>query len=470
MITEWRRYNTDYPLSNSQFEGLVCDASFVLFDYETPVLQSITLTDVVRFTFTFDGATPVFFVLTKQNCQQDAVLELYYLGRYYGFLVLGPRANRIAGGFEGTNITVGSPFHLNTVRFINSHNGVYSLQGKAGNVSLTTSDDLLVSSGSISAISVPNKLQTFSALPGTVQVWNPATQQLIDTDDLTNTNLINQAKQTGFGTNISSAKLDQLVVVDTALVGVSYNGTTNKSTLYDCSAYPWTAIRTIASTQILALAWQSSNLYALTPTAVVNLGPSPYSGSTTYSLAMTGLKNLASVNGFLVASKTGPYDANATPHSRTSDLFYKITLGGGSATTKSCGVLTYKHLSSPPDFHLPTTTALGVSGSNLLVLAGTNIYQIAAGPTSINAATATLLKSIECPLSSSNSLVSGVWSMTFSPVTPLKTINSATPSNNNIMLIGSGPLTVNKTGTGELTIDLNIADSVLNVKRTQHYE
>ena len=88
----------------------------------------------------------------------------------------------------------------------------------------------------------------------------------------------------------------------------------------------------------------------------------------------------------------------------------------------------------------------------------------------INAATATLSATAMPQAYASGNLLQGGWTITFSPVTPLKKLNNTTPTNNTLQLVGSGALIVNKTNTNELTVDLDIEDPVLNVKRTTHYE
>lgn len=159
-ITEWRTVDSLYPFNGSDYAGLFYDAQFVLFDYETPLLSSITINTQLVFNFLFDGVNTVAFPFDITGCVENATVQLRYNTRYYGSVTFGPYITTVLANLAGQTTKIDESFHQDTVRVINSQAGVYSVQGMSGalNITFSSNDFLLntINPASLSAITAPN--------------------------------------------------------------------------------------------------------------------------------------------------------------------------------------------------------------------------------------------------------------------------------------------------------------------------
>ena len=474
-ITEYRRYDSSYPLMDSSLVGLFGDAVFVLFDTETPLLQTITITDTLVFTMQFDGVNSITFSFDPGICLQDTTLTLRANNRYYGSLVVGPLIEQIASGSLGQLITVNCQFSDNTVRTINSKNGVYGIENLSGTVTVSTSDDMPFTTSpinAINAISLPNKLQTLTTSAQDLYVWDSSNQAMIKLGDTTFTNIVDPTKITGYIANSAVAGISAVVATidgsgNPMLTGLIYGP--NTTAIYNCSVYPWQLLQTVNVTLLDSCAL-SGSLYGLTSAGIFNFGVYPFTGSAVYPLKITNARHITGVpalsGGYFVVTRPGPQDPNTKTN--TSDLFYQVTVSGGSTTATPCGILTYAS-----NFHLPTTTALTVSTSipgtlQLLAVCGENVYGVALDDQYINAGITTLYSGLGASYPKL-SLVEGGWRIIFAPITPLLTINGQPSTSNNIQLLGDDVVMINRTDVNSLTLAVTINDAVLNVTRQTYY-
>lgn len=474
-ITEWRRTGYSYPLNaDSDLAGLFYDATFVLFDTESPVLSTITIGDQLGFVFSFSD-TDTTFLFDRTDCVENAVLRLRNDGRYYGSLTLGPLITQVANGSFGIMLAVQTAFHLNTVQFINSKLGLLSLQGQTGSVVISSSDDIQASVLPVrfDAISMPNNLKHLNSDATGVYTWDPRSQKMSKLNDSSTTNILDPAQITGFLNTSNASNINYFVKISNGstpiLVGVSYDANKVSTTIFDCSFYPGKVICRIPDIRLISVASVGTTLVGLTDNnELYSMGVYPFSAGTPVALTVAGFTKIAGVsNGsgsYVVATKPGLLDTSTSTN--TSSIFYKLALDG---TPQAAGPLVHSGNS-----HLPAIVALGSGidshgNTAVIALAGNQFYVISAIGGYLETTAPTIAGSIASS-PTDGSIVSGGWAVTFTPVIPLKKINNHTPVSNNLQLTGNELVGITRTGSNQLTVSIVVDDAQLNVNRSQYYE
>ena len=463
---------------NSDIPGCFLDASFLLYDTETPLLISVTAGETVTFNFAFDGINVIPFVFNQSACVPDASIQLRYGGRYYGNLVFGPSIYTLVSGALGLYVGINTEFHGNTVRTLNSKGGVYSFGGLYGPVNVTTDNDLMMNvtgapTPNLSAISLPNALQTVQSDSNSLYIWQPVNQDMTILGVSSLQTVLNPNQV--IGSFVVSSNVPRLDFVTSAvhsgsqiLIGAANTG--DSTSIFDCSTYPWYKISEIASTNAVQLSYLNDHIILLDVSGnLIDLGLYPYNDPQTITTGVSGLINMASVNGsgggYLVMVARGGVGY--------SDHYYQINLtyslgGVPSAVVTPKGLFAYNGNSSMLGTHTITTIQSG-GVNKILVNSGAQLYTIPATSSSVYPGVASAYgSSLGSAPTVTTYIVQGGWSVTYKPVTPLKLINNGTGTGN-ISILGSELVTVKATKPNEITISIDVDDSRTNIKRTQHY-
>lgn len=465
-ITQWRAQSAGYPFPSSLVPGLFVDASFVLFDNEVPTLTSIVIDGTVTFNFTFGS-----FSFAKAACANNLSIQLRTASRYYGTLTFGEYADTVVSGMLGATLTLNTSFHGNTVRTINSLAGLYSIQGQHGVVNIETDEDIMVgvspmAADSLSAISMPNAQKIVEMASGLYH-WDNTTQFMSVVGSTSTQNVIDPEAVTGnFVSTGNTPRIDNMTVVTQSgtnvLIGASYDSTTQDSILYDCSVYPWIKFATIQDRQIVKLAQMNNELYALDVNGVLlNLGAHPYTSHPSVpNLAVSRLKNITSI-----ADGTTNFLIGCRSNIKSSDSYFKINSSGNA---DPLGTFSIGGSTNVPGTHM--LTSIMIDGAPYVALnSGTAIYLLQVTADGVNPSDPTLYGSALSQTPTARiSVFPGPWSLNYTPVTPLRSINGV--SANHIKLIGDNIITVNNTQKDEVTVSIEITDALTNIKRTQHYE
>ncbi len=158
---------TPYPLVKSfGYDGLFIDANFIQFDGFVPVLNTIKVADDnIEITITFDSG-PQVLVYTISSVSVIGTTKYVYDGdRYLGTLVFGNGVGRFLNN-KGNQVTlaINIPFLSHTTKSISSTAGVYSIDGKYGNLQFTSDENINyeVDAGDITfnAIALPAVVNT----------------------------------------------------------------------------------------------------------------------------------------------------------------------------------------------------------------------------------------------------------------------------------------------------------------------
>ena len=144
-ILEWSNEHSlgSYPLAKvfNPVDFLV-DATFVQFDGFVPVLKQLKVTQTtMTITITTDAGDVD--VLVSKPGPSDYAPELSARvvsskGRHLGYLVFGQGLVTVFATKLNDTVKVNIPFHQTCVRGVNSNSGVYSIEGYAGAVNITT--------------------------------------------------------------------------------------------------------------------------------------------------------------------------------------------------------------------------------------------------------------------------------------------------------------------------------------------
>ena len=458
-IVEWLDNQTEYPLKNAGYlGGLFSDASFIMYDNFIPVLNTInvTITSLI-INITFDDGSST-FTIPITNISEGASYRFYLNNRSYGVVVFGRLINDILANVYGTSISAGVSFDPSVVRSINSVNGVYSINGLSGDVTIDFDDNISMTGTRLDAVSLPSNLEIFKTDIGSVYLY---------------TNSQNLAEM-----NLSTNELTYLNALDKDYsIIYNFNGnwlgvvvTSSASTIFDLTSIPSAPVTGLTNIPGIITALSSDNagnLWALVGNSLVQLSNTGiYSVGTPISIGLTGSSGMSCFDDYFIVYLPGPkdYSTNSTYY---SNLLYKVTVSAGVATTMPLGLLNDPVLGNK----LPWLISMFVLNGNLYgaSISGVsgNIYQIdPVNATVINAGTVT-------GNSISGDFISaflGGPSITINNVVALKTINSITPSGSQINLLGSSTVNVTQSSGDTITIGLPVATQYLNVKRTTTYE
>ena len=462
-ITQWRGQDGAYPLPSAALAGLFSDASFVLFDNETPLLVDIQVANSTTFDFMFDGVNVVSFV-NNSACVTNGAFQLRNGNRYYGTLVFGENVSLLSN-YAGTTMEIGIAFHGDTVRTINSSAGLYSIQGQTGAIDITTDSNIFVTivsgQAQLNAVSLPNQIQTVTSTANALYVWDSQQQTLTALGDATQQNLINPSTFTESLLNTSYAPA--ITYMTAGLIGAS--NVSGSIIVYNCNSYPWNSIQTIIGHQAQAITTYNSATYVLLSTGnIFNL-----TTSATLTVSGLNLKNIVGVgSSFLLGVAAGPPGMSDLHYQINPDSSYVLlgAFSAGSLTMPGTQILTYGNYNSEPV---------------VFVNSGTIVYAIPAisyNP-AINRVVGNLPKTYTQPVS----LLTAPWSVAFSPAVPLATINDQTPYFsstsggcrpspsylNSIQIIGDNIVTLNNTGQNQITVAILIDDALTNINRTANY-
>lgn len=154
---------TPYPLVKSiGYDDVLLDANFIQFDNFTPVLQSITVTETgIVFTIQFDLIVKDITIPSNFFTGVGVSYKIYEDSRYLGCLVFGRGIfNLLETKTQLLNLNASFLSHL--VRGIPSGAGVYSIQNKYGEVTLSKDINIwyVVSGGDVTINAVAVKPYT----------------------------------------------------------------------------------------------------------------------------------------------------------------------------------------------------------------------------------------------------------------------------------------------------------------------
>ena len=485
-ITEWQNNQTDYPLKSAgKLSGIFCDASFVQFDGFIPILNSVSIvSDKLQMVFTMDDGTQTFEPLIA-DISQGYKYRLRSNNRYYGVVVFGRSIDSIISGVYGASITAGYRFESCTVRSIDSTNGVYSLQGNYGDVSITFDKNIrygYTDKYVFDAISVPNNLDVVQTSASSLYSFS-------------NSNKVS-ALDFGTGTSTSLTSLitgcNILYNHDSRLLGFD---NTAKS-LYILNNIPGIKLFvTQPNVDIKAMAadnlgklWLGANINK--SAALIWVGtwvPSdgnysqdngPSNGiinkfqirdeaNALVDISLSNLNSIVYVNNQFIISVDGDYDYVSSLY--YSSKFYVINefnFANSSCVVAALGIL------RSPSSHLPQIKGLLSFNNSLIgwIINNTNnvvYYNINTSNLRANMLHTYIHDSV---IGNILSVFVGGPAIALNSVTPLKTINGMTPINNHVYIKGNDAVNITQSANDTLTLSLTISDQNLNVRRTTQYE
>ena len=463
-ITEWQNNETEFPLVGAgQLSGLFCDASFVSYDSFIPVLTNVTVseTQVILSIQMDDGLQQ--FAFPIENIKPGFGTRLRSTTRSYGSVVFGRLSEDLVAGTLGSSIASNCRFDSSTVRAIDSTNGIYSVAGLGGAVSILLDGNFMYDTGVLSAVSLPNSLEVLqtSANQNYVLSANRVLQK-VDNSGLMDLTVMDRAYY-------------QIITHGGHLIGAAIqNGVTS---LYDLATQPSIRKLTGIAATIKAFAVDGSgHLIALIGDKLFNLGDYPYSYNSTTGIS-TGVTNpvgMTFINGVYLVYTNGMRDYSVGGTVYLSNFVYSVVVSGSSATSTFLGLLVDPSIDNSVNFtanqHVPWLNGMYIFGTQVYGWSAVNgnyvLFNI--DPNSLNVTTIN-----SCQYSSAVSQIAGFVggpSITLNSVAPLKTINSLSPVHNQINLMGSDTVSINPSATDTIKVSLAVNDAQLNVFRSKNYE
>jgi hypothetical protein len=493
-ITGWQDGQTDYPLVNAgKFSGVFCDASFVQFDAFVPTLNSFSLISTasqlydlsksLKISITMDDGAQDFYVLASEAVKGKSI-RLRANSRYYGTLVFGRSILDVTKGVYGSDVIVGASFASSAVRSIDSHKGLYSLQGLGGAVTLELDNTITYNNANheLQAVSIPTNLNTIATSDSYLYLLS------------SNQRLLRVSNNSPTYTEEYLVTLDkQYDVIYAHGAGKLIGWNNNTKTLYDLTVQPANPIykatgdhetvnpfihETLKSFTID----NSGNLIACFSNTLLYI---PYSsGSYTITVNNTNrqkktlyLSNqlansaLINVNGnYLLFVDGAPRYSGTTIIGQYSNTVYAVT-GLNFADSSSPTIFRKGMLSMDGLVNVPQIAALFIRSNILYAVANTAtshaLYTIDTGTLIV---TQLYENSNDALFDRVVGAFSDAHTIEFRAVNPLKTINGLAPTKNMISMVGNNIFDVITSGEASLTFALSIKDANLNIKRVIKYE
>ena len=472
-ITNWQNINnTEYPLVNAGgLNGVFCDASFISYDNFVPTLNTITITEteLILNILMDDGAYDFAYALSTLS--EGVSVRLRTINRSYGCLVFGQLISDIIAKKYSNIITLNAAFNNNTVRTITSTNGVYSINGLLGNVSIAFDNNLIYNTSSyfgyptISAASLPTNLQTLELSANQAYLFN-SSQELILANTVNNT----------LSPQTTLDKVYDIIYDESShLIGVLNEY--NKATIYVLSSIPATPLLTNITGNITGITTDNaSNLWVLINNSLYNYGHYPYTvNNTGIDTGITNTLGLTYLNSTFYTFTNGPQDYSTLPSIvYFSSFIYTVTVSGLTATSTLLGPLVDPTINNSIHYtanqHVPWLGGIFIYNNALY---GWNMYSTSFNIYNINTNTLYITPYFQSTYNLSNNINTvfiGGPTITLNSIIPLKTINGVSPYNNQITITGDAVMSIAQTTGNTLTLNIPIKDSNLNVARSVVYE
>jgi hypothetical protein len=469
-ITEWQNNETGYPLvSAGQLSGLFCDASFVSYDSFIPVLTNVAVstTQLILTIQMDDGLHQFSFPIT--SIVQGYGTRLRTATRSYGSVVFGRLSEDLVSGTLGNNITANCRFDSSTVRTIDSTNGVYSVAGLSGTVSVLLDGNFMYNASSLfgyptlSAVSLPNSLEVLQTDSNNSYALNSnRVLQRVDNSGLVDLTVLDKTYY-------------QVISHGAYLIGANIQSSI--TSLYDLATQPSTKKLSGIPGRITALTVNGSgDLVALIGDKLFNLGGYPYTYNPSNGIP-TGVVNgvgMVFYNGVYLIYTNGMRDYSASGTVYLSNFVYAVTVSGSSATSDFLGLLVDPTIDNSSNFtdnqHVPWLNGMFISGSQIYGWSAIdgNYLLFSIDPNSLNVTTVHSCQ--YSPAVYQNATFVGGSSIILNSVTPLKTINNLSPTDNQINFMGSDTVSINPSASDTIKVNLAVNDAQLNVFRSTTYE